>query len=158
MKPVKIPRMEKEEYDALIERGFLCRIAFRGDKHPYVAPFLYVFDGKHMYFLPTRYGRKMEHFRSDPHVTVEVEEYEPDMSQYSFVTLAGKLETVDDPERATEIRSSFVDLLKDRHLSGKVMRALGHSPADPPEVLTETERTLVWKLVDVERITGLKSG
>jgi nitroimidazol reductase NimA-like FMN-containing flavoprotein (pyridoxamine 5'-phosphate oxidase superfamily) len=37
---VKIPKMTKEEYDELISKGFLSRIAFKGDEYPYVAPFL----------------------------------------------------------------------------------------------------------------------
>ena len=55
MDVVKIPRMEKQEYDRLIEKGYVCRIAFQGEKYPYIAPFLYVFDGSFMYFLSTKY-------------------------------------------------------------------------------------------------------
>ena len=45
MEIIKIPRMDKAEYDRLIEKGYVCRIAFQGEKYPYIAPFLYVFDG-----------------------------------------------------------------------------------------------------------------
>jgi nitroimidazol reductase NimA-like FMN-containing flavoprotein (pyridoxamine 5'-phosphate oxidase superfamily) len=58
MEIVKIPRMEKREYDHLIAEGYISRIAFIGKEYPYIAPFLYVFDGKFMYFLSTKYGKK----------------------------------------------------------------------------------------------------
>ena len=53
---LKIPRMEKQEYDRLIEKGYICRIAFQGEKYPYIAPFLYVFDGSFLYFGRAEYG------------------------------------------------------------------------------------------------------
>ncbi|MGA9621667.1 pyridoxamine 5'-phosphate oxidase family protein, partial [Methanoregula sp.] len=70
MDVVKIPRMEKQEYDRLIEKGYVCRIAFQGEKYPYIAPFLYVFDGSFMYFLSTKYGKKQEYFKKSPHASV----------------------------------------------------------------------------------------
>ena len=45
---LKIPHMEKEEYDTLIRENYVSRIAFKGDAYPYVAPFLYVFDGHYL--------------------------------------------------------------------------------------------------------------
>ena len=66
MSMVKIPSMKKIEYDQLINEGFMSRIAFKGEKHPYVAPFLYVFDGHFMYFLSTKYGKKVQYFQQDP--------------------------------------------------------------------------------------------
>ena len=63
MDPLKIPGMTKPEYDALIERQYVSRIAFAGTGQPYIAPFMYVFDKKYLYFLSTKYGRKMEYFR-----------------------------------------------------------------------------------------------
>ncbi|HJK12673.1 MAG TPA: pyridoxamine 5'-phosphate oxidase family protein, partial [Methanocorpusculum sp.] len=81
-RPEKIPAMQKDEYDALIRRGILARIAFSGTEHPYIAPFMYVFDEHNLYFLSTRYGRKMDLFAKNPAVSVEIEEVAPDMSAY----------------------------------------------------------------------------
>jgi len=53
----KMPSMKKSEYDTLVEDSYICRIAFKGERHPYIAPFLYIFDGKFMYFLSTKYGK-----------------------------------------------------------------------------------------------------
>jgi len=69
----KMPRMGKAEYDRLVEEQYVCRIAFKGEKHPYIAPFLYVFDGRFIYFLSTNYGKKVQHFLDNPFVTVEIE-------------------------------------------------------------------------------------
>jgi hypothetical protein len=154
----KIPTMEKREYDRLIEEEHVCRIAFKGDKYPYVAPFVYVFDGRFMYFLSTKYGKKIEFFLKDPHVSVEVERYAPDLSSYRFVTLRGRLDEVGDPEEKRRVRMGFVDLIRRRNLSRNVLLALGHSPADPLDSIVEEERSLIWKLVDVQKIVGLKGG
>jgi hypothetical protein len=154
----KIPSMEKREYDRLIEEEHVCRIAFKGDKYPYVAPFVYVFDGRFMYFLSTKYGKKIEFFRKDPHVSVEVERYAPDLSSYRFVTLRGRLDEVRDPEEKRRVRVGFVDLIRNKNLSRNVLLALGHSPDDPLDSIVEEERSLIWKLVDVEKIVGLKGG
>ena len=154
---VKIPNMEKEEYDELIRDGFMSRIAFNGREYPHVAPFLYVFDGKFMYFLPSRYGKKIKYFKRDPNVIVEVETYASDLSSYRFVTLIGTLVEVRDQNEKDKARQMFVDMIKDRGLSNKVMMALGHSPDEPLEAIKGEDRTMVWKLVDVREITALKN-
>jgi nitroimidazol reductase NimA-like FMN-containing flavoprotein (pyridoxamine 5'-phosphate oxidase superfamily) len=154
---LKIPRMEKQEYDRLIEKGYVCRIAFQGEKYPYIAPFLYVFDGSFLYFLSTKYGKKIEHFRKSPYVSVEIEKYTKDLSSYMFVTLQGYLEEVHDSIEKKIIREKFVDLIVERNLSCNILAALGHSPLDPPAAIAEEERSLVWKLVGVKDLIALKN-
>ena len=44
MDPLKIPKMTKAEYDALIERQCISRISFGACEYSYIAPFRYVFD------------------------------------------------------------------------------------------------------------------
>lgn len=157
MEIVKIPRMEKKEYDQLIEEGYISRIAFQGEKYPYIAPFLYVFDGKFLYFLSTKYGKKIEYFRKSPYVSVEVERYTSDLSCYTFVTMQGRLEEVEDSIEKKLIRERFVDLIAEKHLSGNILGALGHSPDDPPEVIAREERSLVWRLTGVKDLVALKN-
>lgn len=154
---VKIPRMEKKDYDKLIEEGYICRIAFQGEKYPYIAPFLYVFDGRFLYFLSTKYGKKIEYFRKSPYVAVAVEKYTRDLSSYTFVSLQGYLEEVTDSIEKKIIREEFVNLVKDRRLSKNILAALGHSPQDPPEAITREERSLVWKLTGVRDLVALKN-
>jgi nitroimidazol reductase NimA-like FMN-containing flavoprotein (pyridoxamine 5'-phosphate oxidase superfamily) len=111
-----------------------------------------------MYFLSTRYGKKIEYFMQNPCVSVEVEKYSPDMSNYAFVSLSGRLVEVRDPENKKDIRDSFIRMIMERDLSKNIMTALGHSPKDPFEKIINEDRNLIWKLVDVNRSTGFKNG
>ncbi|GAA5262413.1 pyridoxamine 5'-phosphate oxidase family protein [Methanocalculus sp.] len=157
MEIIKIPKMEKKEYDRLIEEGYVSRIAFQGEKYPYIAPFLYVFDGKHLYFLSTKYGRKVNLFRESPYVSVEVEKYSKDLSCYTFVTMQGRIEEVTDSIEKKIVRENFVSLIKERKLSNNILAALGHSPQDPPESIALEERSMVWRLSGVKDIVALKN-
>ena len=58
----KVPLMRKQEYDELIRERYVSRIGFKGE-YPYIAPFIYVFDGSFIYFLSTKYGKKIERFK-----------------------------------------------------------------------------------------------
>ncbi|MBI4813154.1 MAG: pyridoxamine 5'-phosphate oxidase family protein [Methanobacterium sp.] len=156
MNILKIPSMKKKEYDAFIAQEFVSRIAFKGD-YPYIAPFLYVFDGQFIYFLSTKYGKKVELLHTNPQVAVEIENYSSDMSDYRFVTLQGRINEVDERSEKLKVRQMFVDMIKKNNLSLNVLVALGHSPEDPLESLMEEERSTVWKLVDVKEIVALKS-
>jgi nitroimidazol reductase NimA-like FMN-containing flavoprotein (pyridoxamine 5'-phosphate oxidase superfamily) len=154
---VKIPRMEKQDYDRLIDEGYVCRIAFQGEKYPYIAPFLYVFDGKFLYFLSTKYGKKIEYFRKSPYVAVEIDKYTRDLSCFTFITLQGYLDEVNDSIDKKQIRQEFVNLIKERKLSNNILAALGHSPQDPPEAIALEERSLVWRLTGVKDLVALKN-
>ncbi len=158
MDPARIPKAPKEEYDALIRRQYVSRIAFGACEHPYIAPFVYVFDGRHLHFLSTRYGRKMKYFQDNPSVSVEIEEYAPDLSAFAFVSLRGFLEEVTDPPETMKVREQFVELIRSRGLSLRVLTAFGHSPDDPPESILREDRSMVWRLVGVRDIVALKNG
>ncbi|MCJ7445653.1 MAG: pyridoxamine 5'-phosphate oxidase family protein [Methanotrichaceae archaeon] len=151
--------MEKSEYDMLIDEEFMCRIAFNGELRPYIAPFLYVFDGKFLYFLSTKYGKKVQHFMKNPLVTVEIERYSSDLSSFAFVSIPGRLVEVEDQKTKRAAREMFVQLIKSKGLSLNVLSALGHSPDKPIESLLVGEQNSVWKLVgvDTKQISGLKS-
>jgi len=158
MEIVKIPRMNKMEYDQLIAEEYVARIVFKGGKYPYIAPFLYFFDGKFMYFLSTKYGKKIRYFRRNPYASVEIEKYSQDFSNYRFVILSGRLLEVEENNDKKAIREKFVHLIKGKNLSKNIMVALGHLPEEPIETIGTSERIHVWKLVDVKDIIGLKSG
>ena len=57
---LKLPKMTKQEMWKLIRRQRLCRIAFKGDTYPYMAPFQYVVLDGVLYFHFTDYGKKMK--------------------------------------------------------------------------------------------------
>jgi nitroimidazol reductase NimA-like FMN-containing flavoprotein (pyridoxamine 5'-phosphate oxidase superfamily) len=156
MKVHKVPLMNKTEYDELIRENYVSRIGFKGE-YPYIAPFIYVFDGRFIYFLSTKYGKKIERFKASPKVAVEIEKYADDLSEYRFVTLQGRIEQVDDDNEKLDVRKRFLDLIEDNSLSKNVMAALGHSPTDDLDSIVKEERSYVWKLVDVENIIGIKT-
>ena len=152
----KVPLMKKEEYDELIKEHYVSRIGFNGD-YPYIAPFIYVFDGNFIYFLSTKYGKKIEMYNANPRVAVEIEQYEDDLSEYRFVTLQGKITQVKDIEEKLYVKNLFIELIMNKSLSKNVLAALGHSPDDALESILNDERSFVWKLVDVENIIGIKT-
>jgi len=156
MKIKKIPLMTRREYDELIDECYVSRIAFKGE-YPYIAPFIYVFDGDFIYFLSTRYGKKIELFKKSPQVAVEIEKYSEDLSYYRFVTLQGTILEVDDVKQKRKVKKAFIKLIQDKNLSNHILAALGHSPTDPLESLVEEDRSFVWKLADVKNITGIKN-
>jgi hypothetical protein len=148
--------MSKKEYDEFIKDQYVSRIAFKGE-YPYIAPFLYVFDGKFIYFLSTKYGKKLQLFQNNPQVAVEIDEYKENMSYYRFVTLQGQLNEVVHQEEKQKVRKMFVNMIKKKNLSNKIMAALGHSPEDPLDSLITEERSFVWKLTHVHEIVALKN-
>lgn len=156
MKIHKIPLMNKDEYDNFIKENYVSRIGFKGE-YPYIAPFLYVFDGHFIYFMSTKYGKKIERFQANPNVAVEIEKYEDDLSDYRFVTLQGMIEQVEDMEEKLKVKKCFVDLIQNKSLSKNVLAALGHSPNDELESLISEDRSYIWKLVDVKSIIGIKT-
>jgi len=149
--------MEKKEYDSLIEEGYVSRIAFNGEKYPYIAPFLYIFDGKYLYFLSTKYGRKNDLFRKSPHVSVEIERYSSDLSSYNFVTFQGYLVKEEDAIIKKIVRKKFVEMIGDHNLSSNILAALGHDPSDPIDSIATEERSNIWKLTGVIDIVALKN-
>ncbi len=157
MDVLKIPHMDKEEYDRLIRENHVSRIAFKGDEHPYVAPFLYVFDGHHLYFLSTKYGKKIQFYKQNANVAVEIDRFSADMASYTFVTLLGHLTEVTDENEGTRIRKEFVNMIKTRSLSSNVVAALGHSPTEPLEAVVRENRSLIWRLDEVKDIIALKN-
>lgn len=106
MKIHKIPLMSKGEYDNFIKENYVSRIGFKGE-YPYIAPFLYVFDGHFLYFMSTKYGKKIERFKANPNVAVEIEKYEDNLSEYRFVTLQGRIEQVENTEEKLKVKKMF---------------------------------------------------
>ena len=157
MNMIKIPHMDKEEYDELINQNFIGRIAFKGDDYPYITPFMYVFDGKFLYFLSTQYGKKIGEIERNPHVAVEIEQYAEDMSDYKFITIQGRIAEVKDESNKRNIKEMFIKMIKDKNLSNKALAALGHSPDESIQSIQEDNRTLVWKLIDLKLIVALKN-
>jgi len=103
MNPIKLPSMTKKEIADAISKQFLCRIAFNGADGPQIAPFQYVFMDNYLYFHFTNYGNKIGFLNEAKQVCVEIENYKPDLSEYSFITLNGALKVVQDPEEKRKV-------------------------------------------------------
>jgi nitroimidazol reductase NimA-like FMN-containing flavoprotein (pyridoxamine 5'-phosphate oxidase superfamily) len=152
---VKMPRMGKHEIEQLIREQFLCRIAFKGESLPYIAPFQYAVIGDTLYFHFTDYGKKMNFFNRETPVCVEIEQYTPDLSEYRFVVLTGKLRLVEDNEERKKAIEEMVALGKQR-LSSNFLVAHGFSQGSSWEVFAPDKPVLIIKLEVTEK-TGLKS-
>ena len=157
MNMIKIPPMDKEEYDKLIKQNFIGRIAFQGENYPYITPFMYIFEGGFLYFLSTKYGKKIEEIKRNSNVAVEIEKYSEDMSNYRFANLQGRIVEVKNDSDIKKIKEMFVKMIKDRNLSSKALAAIGHSPDESIQLILEEDRTMVWKLVDLKQIVALKN-
>lgn len=153
---VKLPRMGRAEIRKLIGERMICRIAFKGEDYPYIAPFQYVYANGHLYFHFTQYGRKVELIEKDNRVCVEIEKYAPDFSDYSFVVLKGTLEPVTDPrERAEAIKRMAQEGA--RNLSTNFLAAHGLGKDGGWSTLAPEKPLVIMKLSRVAEEIGLKS-
>jgi len=154
---VKLPRMSKAEIDQLLREQFLCRIAFARKYSPYIAPFQYVFIGGVLYFHFTDYGKKMGLLEAGNPVCVEIERYTPDLGEYSFVVLVGKLHIVADAQEKAEAIARMVEDAEAKALSTNFLPAHGVPKEAGWSALNTENPLVVVKLVDVTEIVGLKS-
>ncbi|TRO46458.1 pyridoxamine 5'-phosphate oxidase family protein [Candidatus Bathyarchaeota archaeon] len=156
MKPRKLPKMKREEIEALLDSESICRIAFRGDRYPYMAPFQYVRRGGALYFHFTDYGRKIRLLEADPNVCVGVERLEPDLSEYRFVALSGALERVEDVrERAEALR--LLSEAGREGLSQNFLAAHGFEAEASWSALSGDAPLIVYKLARFTDVVGLRS-
>lgn len=153
---VKLPKMEKLESEKLVREQMICRIAFKGNKYPYMAPFQYVLIKGTLYFHFTDYGRKMRLLEKDKRVCVEIERYLPDLSEYSFVVLRGSLEVVTDPrERAEAIERMAED--GRQKLSENFLAAHGFKKEEGWSSFTPEKPMVILKLGEIAEETALES-
>jgi nitroimidazol reductase NimA-like FMN-containing flavoprotein (pyridoxamine 5'-phosphate oxidase superfamily) len=148
--------MKKSEIERLIKEQFLFRIAFRGEEYPYVAPFQYVFANGTLYFHFTAYGRKMKLIDKHEKVCVEVEQYNPDLSRYMFITLKGNLRIVTDPVEKVEAIEKMRDFGKKR-LSRNFLAAHGLRADENWDSLAAEKPIVIVKLDPLVAESGLKS-
>ncbi len=152
----KLPKMGKEEIEKLIQEQILCRIAFKGDKYPYMAPFQYVFVGGSLYFHFTEYGKKIKLLERDKRVCVEIESYRPDLSEYNFVVFRGKLKVVKDPQERARVIRRMAEEGKQK-LSPNFLAAHGFKKGEDWSSFTPDKPMVVVKLEDIAQEIGLKS-
>jgi len=153
---LKLPRMEKGEVQKLIREQMLCRIAFKGNEYPYLAPFQYVSMGGSLYFHFTDYGKKMRLLEKDNRVCVEIEKYRPDLSEYKFVVLRGSLEIVTNPQERSQAIRRMAENGK-RRLSENFLAAHGFQKEEGWASFTPEKPVVIVKLSGIREEIGLKS-
>ena len=153
---VRLPKMEKREIEKLIREQMLCRIAFKGDKYPYMAPFQYVYMNGSLYFHFTDYGKKMRLLEKDNRVCVEIEKHRADLSQYSFVVLRGALKIVTGPQERAKVIKRLAEEGKQK-LSTNFLAAHGFKKEEGWSSFTPEKPLVIVKLEDIAEEIGLKS-
>ena len=154
MKPIKLPRMTGEEIDELVKEQFLCRIALKGGKYPYLAPFRYVKVNDVLYFHFTDYGKKMTYLKENNNACVQIETYDPDLSSYSFVSFRGSLQIV---ENETEKQRAIQEFAKTgEKFSPNFLVAHGFSPEKGWQEFSPDKELVIVKLVNIITKIGLK--
>jgi len=153
---VEMPKMKENEIEQLIREQFLCRIAFKGDLQPYIAPFQYAYVNGILYFHFTDYGKKMSFLKQEPTVCVEIERYTSNLSEYGFVVLNGKLRLVDDHEERKTAIEKMAEVGK-KKISANFLLAHGFSQGSDWTDFTADKPILIIKLDEVTQKIGLKS-
>ena len=156
MTKVEMPKMKENEIEQLIREQFLCRIAFKGDLQPYIAPFQYAYVNGILYFHFTDYGKKMSFLKQEPTVCVEIERYTSNLSEYGFVVLNGKLRLVDDHEERKTAIEKMAEVGK-KKISANFLLAHGFSQGSDWTDFTTEKPILIIKLDEVTQKIGLKS-
>ncbi|MCW4051629.1 MAG: pyridoxamine 5'-phosphate oxidase family protein [Candidatus Bathyarchaeota archaeon] len=147
--------MNKQEIQSLIREQMLCRIAFKSAEYPYIAPFQYVYINGSIYFHFTDYGRKKKLIETDNRVCVEIESFRPDMSEYNFVVLRGRVKTVIDPVERAAVINRMANDGKEK-VSANFLAAHGFKKEDGWSSLSP-ERPLTILRFEVAEEIGLKS-
>jgi uncharacterized protein len=155
MRTKKLPKMDREEILQLIKKQSICRIAFRGDSYPYIAPFQYVIIDDNLYFHFTDYGKKLDFLKRDNLVCVEIEMFSQDLSKFAFVILQGELTPVNNLLESNKVLDKFA-LEGKENFSENFLLAHGFSVGSKWEDLTGKPLIIV-KLDKVVKMTGLKS-
>lgn len=150
----KLPAMSKEETDALLKSQRICRMALNDSPHPYIIPLDYVYmDGK-LYFHFANYGRKVELYRRDPHVSVEIDKYNDDITDYRSVTLMGRLADVKDKNEKEKAAQALLNSIMARGGAGRVAARHGFDCMDHDVLMSSG--SLLLRL-DVDDTVALKS-
>lgn len=156
MSLVKLPKMERSRIEELLQNQVICRIAFRGEDYPYMAPFQYVYIDGTLYFHFTRYGKKMKLIEQDNRVAVEIETYKPDLHQYCFVVFRGELEIVSDLNERSKAIKRMAEVGSEQ-LSTNFLAAHGLKKSEGWQALNPNKPFNIVKLTKIVESIALGS-
>jgi nitroimidazol reductase NimA-like FMN-containing flavoprotein (pyridoxamine 5'-phosphate oxidase superfamily) len=111
---VRLPAMSADEVERLLESQKICRMALNDTPQPYIIAMDYIYLDGRLYFHFADYGRKMDLIRSDPHVTVEIDNFCEGTRDFYTITLMGQLEKVTDKMEGARVARALVDSAKTR--------------------------------------------
>jgi len=146
--------MSNRETETLLECCRICRMALNDTPQPYIIPLDYVYVRGKLYFHFANYGRKVELFRKDHHVSVEADRFNADITEYESVTLMGTLAEVTDPAEKRMASAALMDSIGSR--DGKSSAAARHGYSDLDLDILSSKGSLVLRL-DVTDFVALKS-
>ena len=150
----KLPPMSKQDVDRLLTGGRICRMALNDRPQPYIIPLDYVYVNGKMYFHFANYGLKVDLFRKDPHVSVEVDRFNGDITEYESVTLMGTLVEVTDPAEKRSASEALMGSIDSR--GGRRNVAARHGYRDLDLETLASKDSLVLRL-DVTDYVALRS-
>lgn len=148
--------MNKDEIKDALKKNSLCRIAFIDKDYPYISPFQYIYLNDQLYFHFTNYGKKMEIIEQNNHVCVSIENFEPDLQKYYFISLQGELTPVRNYEEKEQVLLKMIEDAKDK-FSQNFLTAHGFNK-DHGWNAFELENQLIFTLIQKKKAIGLKSG
>ncbi len=155
MSVIKLPKMEEKEIKEAINSHNLCRIAFIDDEYPYISPFQYISIEDILYFHFTDYGKKKEILSKNPNVCISIENFEPNLSSYYFISMQGKLELVEDNELKKEVINQMAKSARSKY-SKNFLSAHGFEKNKGWEIFAQKNQ-LIYKFKQVGPPIGLKS-
>lgn len=144
----KLPTMSKREVDRLLQSCRICRMAFNDSPQPYIIPLDYVYVNGKMYFHFANYGRKVELLKKDSHVSVEVDRFNSDMTEYESVTLMGTLVNVIDPAEKKMASEALLDMIESRGGKKNVAARHGYERLDLGTLSSESSMVLRLDVID----------
>jgi len=101
--------MDQAEIDDLLKRSIVGRLAMVTSEGPYIVPLGYVFENGKIGFHSSPKGRKVECFSKDHRVCFEVDDANPEITQYKSVLVFGTIEETKDSETKLHILKSLVE-------------------------------------------------
>ncbi len=101
--------MDQAEIEDLLRRSIVGRLAMTTNEGPYVVPLGYVYEKGKIGFHSSPKGRKVECFSGDRQVCFEVDEANPEITQYKSALVFGTIEETKDRETKLQILRSLVE-------------------------------------------------
>jgi uncharacterized protein len=137
-----------DECVQLLQRNSVGHLGCAKDDEPYVVPIHYSFDaGRHVIYVVSTVGQKVEWMRANPRVCLTVDEI-TDKNHWTTVVLNGAYEEVADSDHPGEAQTRAQQLLQQRK-EWWLPAMAKHLPEAPRKVLVFQIR--------IDRMTGRRS-